>query len=193
MWKGSLLRLVRDDGTETVWRRDSEYNWRQCKMRWVPIWVILHALRNWVNSTCIRILLDKSYFRLRNHFTLEKEINDSGCDPIDFYCPPGSTVLKTYEGLFTCHVINSKMNGIPTNSCEFFIWVFICFGSHWRINRDFQVGIGPQINVSEVNLRITYNWDWWSRKKLQKVAWQLAYSIKTVLAIIILHPRIVFC
>jgi len=30
--------------------------------------------------------------------THEKEINDGGCDPVDFYCPPGSTVLKTYEG-----------------------------------------------------------------------------------------------
>ena len=28
-----------------------------------------------------------------------KEINYGGCDPVDFYCPQGSTVLKTYEGI----------------------------------------------------------------------------------------------
>ena len=70
--------------------------------------------------------------RNRYEITLWKEINYGGCEPIDFYCPQGSTVLKTYEGKKFFKII-IESNKILEN-----------------INI-FQDGIERRINVSEVN------------------------------------------
>ena len=58
--------------------------------------------------------IDVSVVRLiRNRYEITqlKEINYGGCEPLHFYCPQGSTVLKTYEGIkFFKIIIKSNNN-----------------------------------------------------------------------------------
>ena len=65
-----------------------------------------HSEQGWnISSTFLsHHMIPTSMSRLSQWFgigmiTHLKEINYGGCDPVDFYCPQGSTVLKTYEGI----------------------------------------------------------------------------------------------
>ena len=66
-------------------------------------------------SACLTSMSPKNLGSVK--MTQMKEINYGGCDPVDFYCPQGSTVLKTYEGKLFRNFCNTQNVG-PTSKLK---------------------------------------------------------------------------